>query len=125
MTIRSKRLTHALPSSVLGPRSSVLKPGGRVRGPRTEDRGLASSYPPINLLLRIDLFVVVGDGREADGFLLPQAEASAHLHRVEKELLHAVLQHIVEVDQHVPAQDDVEVIERGVRDEVVLREDRV
>src|ERR1019366_4340714 len=84
-----------------------------------------SPYPPIQPLLDIDLLVVVGYVRVADRLLLAEAEDSEHLEAVEKGLLHAVLQLIVEVDEDVAAEDHVEVIERCIGDEVVLREDHV
>ena len=86
---------------------------------------LASPHPPVQLFLGIEGFVAVDDGGELERFLPAQTEHAEHLHGLEEELLHAVLQGVVEVDQDVAAEDDVEVIERGVGDEIVLREDDV
>src|SRR5690349_19549812 len=44
---------------------------------------------------------------------------------VVKQLLYAMLERPIEVDQHVPAEDDVEFTERLVGDQVVLREDDI
>src|ERR1700750_2399997 len=84
-----------------------------------------SRNPPVQTLRRIDLLVAVGDGRIAHRLLLAEAENPEHLHRLQKETLDTVLQGVVEIDEDVPAEDDVEVIERRIRHEVVLRENDV
>src|SRR5438477_13164082 len=96
-----------------------------VQGSRQERAEASSPHPPIQPLLRVQLLVVLRDRRVAHRFLLAEAEDAEHLEAVEKELHHVLLQRVVEVDEDVPAEDDVEMIERRVGDEVVLREDDV
>ena len=62
---------------------------------------------------------------ESDRLLVAQPEHAERDQAFEEEPVHAVLQRAVEVDHHVPADDHVELVERAVRDEVVLGEDDV
>src|SRR5688572_13826025 len=111
--------------------SSVESPQGprppEGRGSKVDGRLLMppSPDPPINLLIRVDLFVLIGDACEADRLLLAEAEDAEHLHAVQEKLLDTVLQLVVEIDQDVSAEDDVEVIEGRIRHQVVLREDHI
>src|SRR4051794_10065862 len=66
-----------------------------------------SSHPPIQPLLRVDLVVAIGHRGVADRLLLAQAEDAEHLQRLQEKLVYAVLQRVVEVDEHVAADDDV------------------
>src|SRR6202011_3759493 len=79
-----------------------------------------SPYPPKEPFLGIHYFVVVRDARVPGRLFLAEAEDAEVFEAVEEEFLYAVLQRAVEVDQHVAAEDHVEVIEAGIGDEVVL-----
>ena len=63
--------------------------------------------------------------READRLLLAEAQESAAGETLEEEAVHVILEGLVEVDEDVPAQDEVELVEGCVRDEVVLGEDEI
>ena len=81
---------------------------------------------PVEPLVRVELLVAVLVRREARSTpCCPSARMPNVLEAVVEQLVHAVLQRAVEVDQHVAAEDDVELVERAVGDEVVLREDDV
>src|SRR4051794_26845712 len=88
-------------------------------------RRTESLDPPVQPLIGIELFVAIGDRREEHRLFLAHAEDAEHLQTVDEELLHALLQGVVEVDQDVAAEDDIEVIEGRIGDQVVLREDDV
>src|SRR5690606_5706137 len=55
----------------------------------------------------------------------PQAQEPERREALAEQAQRALLQRSVEVDEDVPAQDDVELAERGVGREVVLREQDV
>ena len=80
---------------------------------------------PVEPLARVELLVAVGVAREPERLLAAEREDAEHHEALVEQLVHAVLQRAVEVDQHVAADDHVELVERAVRDEVVLREDDV
>ena len=62
---------------------------------------------------------------EADRLLRAEREHPERHEAVVEELVDPLLQRAVEVDHHVAAEDHVELVERAVRDEVVLCEDDV
>src|SRR6476660_520263 len=79
----------------------------------------------VDALRSIHDLVGIGIRRECDRFLPSQRERPERREALVEEALHAVLQRLVEVDHHVPAEDHVELVERTIRDEVVLCEDDV
>src|SRR3954463_10818742 len=117
ITIRSIGVTAAL--------SRRTADGERTRCPLSAVHCPESLDPPVQPLIGIELFVAIRHRREAHRLFLAQAEDAEHLQTVDEELLHALLQRVVEVDQDVAAEDDVEVIEGRIGDQVVLREDDV
>ena len=65
------------------------------------------------------------DGREAERLLAPEAEEAEAAEAVVEQPGDAVLERRVEVDEHVAAEDHVELVEAAVGGEVVLCEDDV
>src|SRR5204862_781520 len=92
----------------------------KLRSPRARR---TSRPPPEQLLGRIERLVVPADVRVGDPLLATQAEEAERDEAVEEEVVHVPLEVATEIDHDVPAQDEVELVERAVRREVVLRED--
>src|SRR5512146_314157 len=78
-----------------------------------------------DFFFRIELFVAILVLREAQRLLAPERQDAEHDEAVVEQRVDAVLQLAVEIDEHVPAEHDMELAERAVGDEVVLREYRV
>src|SRR5450432_3961060 len=93
----------------------------------TAARGSAAAF--ISRHLAVDplrqLLVVRLVGSEARRLLHPQPEEAEPDEALVEEPVHAVLQRAVEVDEHVPADYQVEIVERSVGGQIVLREDDV
>src|SRR6266568_8076021 len=80
---------------------------------------------PVELLVRVELLVTGLVRAEADRLLVAQPEHAERDEALEEEPVDALLQCPVEVDHHIAADDDVELVERVIRDEVVLGEDDI
>src|SRR5687767_11873770 len=89
-------------------------------GPRTYLEHL-----PVDLLARAQLLVTMLEQREPERFLRAEAEQAEGGETVVEQAVHFPLQRLVEIDENVAAQDDVELGERSVGHEVVLRENHV
>ena len=102
-----------------------------VAGRPTTRRSRSSSYDVsatfrYSLSCRVELLVASPrTGVNRIDSLRPSARTPNVIEALVEEPVHAVLQRAVEVDHHVAAEDHVELVERAVRDEVVLREDDV
>src|SRR5215510_12584182 len=81
--------------------------------------------PPVHSLAARQLLVVALARTELEGFLAPKAKDSEHAEASVKQLVNPILQCLVEVDQHVPAQNHIELVERAVARQVVLRKQYV
>src|SRR5687768_8802457 len=92
----------------------------RAASPPQDAPIIASSYPrpfsrapsadlSVDLLTRVHAFVARLVLRELQRLLAPQAEHPEPDEAVIKQRMHAVLQVLVEVDQHVSAEDHVEL----------------
>src|SRR5688500_8096509 len=79
----------------------------------------------VDLVLRRERLVASVELREPEGLLRAKRENTEHDEAVVEQLVHPRLQRPVEVDEHVAADDDVELGERPIGDQVVLREDDV
>src|SRR5206468_12972298 len=79
--------------------------------------------PSVELLAGIELLVPALVRAEADRLLVAESEEAEGRQALVEQSMHAVLQRSVEVDHHVAADDHVELVERSIGDEVVLRED--
>src|SRR5678816_2624866 len=77
---------------------------------------------PEQLLGGIQRLVALGVRRVQERLLAPQAEDAEAPEAREDEAMHAILQLAREIDHHVAAEDEVELVEGAVGDEVVLRE---
>src|SRR5512143_816379 len=73
-------------------------------------------------LLAIDFLVAVLMGGESKRLALPQPEYAEQSQAPVKQAVHYPLQGRVEIDQHVPAENHVELVEGTVGSQVVLRE---
>src|SRR5947207_4419151 len=85
------------------------------------DPGSSSPDFAVDLFCGIESLVAGFVSRELQRLLAAQAEHAKPHEAVIKERVHAVLQILVEIDEHVATEDHVELAERPVRDEVVLR----
>ena len=56
---------------------------------------------------------------------MPQGQDPERVEAVVEQLVHAILQRLVEIDHHVAAEDHVELVEGPIGGQVVLREDDV
>src|SRR5436190_9047299 len=81
--------------------------------------------PPVELLLSIELVVAGLELGEADRLLVTEAQDPEPCKALVEQAMDVVLEGPVEVDHHVAAEDDVELLERAVLDEVVLGPDDV
>src|SRR3989442_11904655 len=87
--------------------------------------GHTSADLSVELLVRVELLVAGLVRAEADRLLMAEPKDAERDQALEEKLVHAILQRAVEIDHHVAADDHVELVERAVRDEVVLGEDDV
>src|SRR5205085_6639279 len=104
------------------PRVRAGSPRGRRRGGWRPSR---SCRLPKNALVRRERLEPVGCRRERDRLPAAEAEDAGGAEAVAEQLDDAVLQRDVEVDEHVAADDEVEVAEGAVGGEVVLGEDDI
>src|SRR5688572_2354868 len=86
------------------------------QSPRWRSR---SSCLPVNLLRAVQLLVSLLVRREAKRLLRAEYEYAEHCEAVVEQPVYSSLQRLVEVYEHVPAQDHVEFRERPVGDEIV------
>src|SRR5512141_771795 len=77
---------------------------------------------PENLLWTVELFVPVLERREPHRLLATQRKHTEHRETVIEQPVHFLLERLVEIDQHVPAQDHVEFRKRVIGYEIVQRE---
>src|ERR1044071_2675916 len=84
-----------------------------------------SSSESVDPLVRVDRGVAVGQRSEEGRFLAPEREDAEGFEALREEAVDAVLERLVEVDEDVAADDDVELVERAVHRDVVLRPDDV
>ena len=72
-------------------------------------------------MLRVDRLEQLAVGADVLG--RTQKQKTSHLQSVVQYRQDALLQRIIQVDEQIPATDQVEVAKRGVRDHVVAGED--
>src|SRR3954447_8610952 len=80
---------------------------------------------PVDPFGLVERLVLLRERREGDGLLVAENEDPERFEALVEKPVHAILQHLVEVDHHVAAEDHVELVETTVHREVVLREDDV
>src|SRR5947209_20220638 len=106
--------------SAASTRSSATRPPQEA--PMTTSSYRISVHLAVELLLRVELRVAVLLAAEADRLLAAEREDAERLEALVEERLDAVLERLAEIDHHVAADDQVELVEGAVRDEVVLGE---
>src|SRR5213592_320055 len=129
---RSPRMASR--ASSLSGRSStrrmLTRSSARSGAPRVSPMGSAvtctSGGPLISRHLAVEalgeLLVMSFVRSEPRRFLQAQPQEAETDQAVVEEAMDPILQDAVEIDEHVPADDEVEVVERPVGGEVVLRE---
>jgi len=73
----------------------------------------------------VKFLVAVAVRSEVDGLLVSQAEKPGRAEAFIEEVMNACGERVIKVDQNVPAEHEMELIERAIGDQVVLRENDV
>src|SRR5438270_7730478 len=77
---------------------------------------------PIHLLASVQLLIARLVLREAQRLLGPKRENAEHRQALVEQRVHVILQLAIEIDQDIPTENDIELRERPVGHEIVLRE---
>src|SRR6476659_2490267 len=84
-----------------------------------------SHHLPVDLFRSVDLFVAFLIRGKSERFLAAECEDAERGQAVVEKCEHSRLESFVEVNENVAAENDVELAERSIRDEIVLRENDV
>src|SRR5262249_55518169 len=81
--------------------------------------------PPVDLLAPVEFLIAGLMGRVLERLPVPQGEEAGGRQAFVQQAVNTPREGLVEINQDVPAEDDVELVERAVGDQVVLGEDDV
>src|SRR5438309_1961317 len=76
-------------------------------------------------LAAVELFITVRMRRELDRLSIAQPQKTGHGEAIVEQAVDASGQRIIEIDHDIPAQDDMELIERAIGHQVVLSKDDI
>src|SRR5215470_3158632 len=96
-----------------------------IKMPAFSSESIMLGDPPIHSLTASQFFVVALTRSQLERFLAPEAKNSEHAEAPIEQLVDPVLQSLVDIDQHVAAQNHIELVERAVADKIMLRKQDV